>query len=161
MSLAHDLYAETNPAFCAFVIAEFLKAYVEVEESGPELSIVYLAVPIALSGDLEDSFDGTNKRTGLLEWLERTPQMSLGLDDRIDASLDIVTAAVRYGCFTQIFMLTADGRLKPGAKRTNAAAVGRLDPRSSGVIKRAGRLGAWLAAAGSTRNIFGVMGLTV
>lgn len=161
MTLAHDLYAETNPAFCAYALAEFLKAYVEVDETGPELPLAYLAMPIALSEDLAGSFDGTNKRTGLLEWLERTPQMSLGLGERVNASLDIVTSAVRYGCFTQIFTLGVDGRLRPGTKKVNAAAVGRLDTSSAGAIRRAGRLGTWLATAGSTRNIFGILGLTV
>jgi hypothetical protein len=161
MSLAHDLYAETNPAFCTYAMAEFLKAYVEVDEGGPDLPLIYLALPIALSGDLAHSFDGTNKKTGLLEWIERTPQLSLGLSERINSSLDIVTPAIRFGCFGQVFVLDENGRLKPGSKRLNAAAVGRLDAESSGVIRRAGRLGSWLALAGSTRNVFGILGLTV
>lgn len=161
MTLAHDIYAETNPAFCTFAIAEFLKAYVEVDETGPELPLAYLALPIALSEDLAGSFDGTNKRTGLLEWLERTPQMSVGIGERLNASLFMVTSAVRYGCFAQIFELGVDGRLRPGAKTVKASAVGRLDASSAGAIRRAGRLGTWLAAAGSTRNIFGILGLTV
>ncbi|WP_348764935.1 three component ABC system middle component [uncultured Salinisphaera sp.] len=161
MTLAHDLYAETNPAFCVYALAAFINAYVQVNEIGPEMPLAYIALPIALSEDLAGSFKGTNKRTGLLEWLERTPQMSLGFGERVNASLHIVTPAVRYGCSTQIFILGVDGRLRPGTKRVKAAAVGRLDTSSAGVIRRAGRLGAWLATAGSTRNIFGILGLTV
>lgn len=59
MTLAHDLYAETNPAFCTYALAEFLKAFVEIDENGPELPLAYLALPLALSEDLAGSFEGT------------------------------------------------------------------------------------------------------
>ncbi|MFN3725972.1 MAG: three component ABC system middle component [Allosphingosinicella sp.] len=161
MILAHDLYAETNPAFCTYALAEFLKAFVEVDETGAELPLAYLALPIALSEDLAGSFEGTNKKTGLLEWLERTPQMSVGLAQRVNASLEIVTPAVRYGCFADVLVLGADGRMRPGAKAVKPTAITKLDSISAGAIRRAGRLGTWFAMAGSTRNIFGILGLTV
>lgn len=161
MIRAHDLYAETNPAFCTYALAEFLKAFVEVDETGAELPLAFIALPIALSGDLAGSFEGTNKRTGLLEWLERTPQMSVALGERLNASLEIVTMAVRYGCFTDVFVLGRDGRMRLGTKTVKATAIAKLDAISTGAIKRAGRLGTWFAMAGSTRNIFGILGLTV
>lgn len=161
MTLAHDIYAETNPAFCAYALAEFLKTFVEVNETGAELPLAYLALPIALSEDLAGSFEGTNKKTGLLEWLERTPQLSVGLAQRVNASLEIVTPAISYGCFAEVLVLGADGRLRLGAKTVKATAVTKLDSISAGAIRRAGRLGTWFALAGSTRNIFGILGLTV
>lgn len=161
MTLAHDLYAETNPAFCTYTLADFLKAYLEFDETGPELPLAYLALPIALSEDLADSFDGTNKKTGLLEWLERTPQMSVGLAERVNASLNVVTPAVRYGCFADVLVLGPDGRIRPGVKKVKATAITKLDAISARAIRRAGRLGTWFAMAGSTRNIFGILGLTV
>lgn len=161
MRIAHDLYAETNPAFCTYALAEFLKAYVSIDATGAELPVVYLVLPLALSGDLAATFEGTNKNTGLLEWLERTPQMSVGLVDRVNASLDIVTEAVRFGCFSQVFALSPAGRLSLGTQKVKPGPLSRLDELSSGVVRRAGRLGYWFAMAGSTRNIFGILGLTV
>lgn len=161
MTLAHDLYAETNPAFCTYVLAEFLKSFAEVDETGAELPLVYLALSIALSEDLADSFEGTNKKTGLLQWLERTPQMAVGLTERVNASLEIVTPAVRYGCFTSVLVLGPDGRLNLGGTTLKTTAITKLDEISARAIRRAGRLGTWFATAGSTRNIFGILGLTV
>lgn len=161
MILAHDLYAETNPAFCTYALAEFLKAFTEVDETGADLPLAYLALPIALSDDLAGSFEGTNKKTGLLQWLERTPQMSVALAERVNASLEIVTPAVRYGCFAQLLVLGPDGRIGLGSTKVRGTAVTKLDTISAGVIRRAGRLGTWFAMAGSTRNIFGILGLTV
>jgi len=67
MKPAHDVFAETNPAFCAFALTEFVRAYVSVNPAGPEMPTIYLSLPVALSGDLAAAFGGTNKNTGLLE----------------------------------------------------------------------------------------------
>lgn len=53
MTLAHDPYAETNPAFATYALAEFLNAFAEVDETGAELPLTYLALSIALSEDLK------------------------------------------------------------------------------------------------------------
>ncbi len=73
MIVTHDVYSETNPAFCTYALAAFTAAFITVNEYGPELPVAYLSLPVALSGDVADSFKGTNKNTGLLEWLERNP----------------------------------------------------------------------------------------
>lgn len=161
MKLAHDLYAERNPAFGAYAVSAFVHAFAETEPQGVHLPIVYVALPIALSGDLALSFEGTNKATGILEWLGRTPQMSVGLADRVNAGLQTVGDAVRYGCFTNVLCLSPEGRLGPGPKKPKQSPLTDLDAVTLGVIRRAGRLGHWFASAGSTRNIFGILGLTV
>lgn len=161
MKPAHDLFAEHNPAFCAYVLTAFVKTFAELIPTGADLPIVYVALPIAFSGDLVPSFEGTNKSTGLLEWLGRTPQMSIGFADRANAALETVSEAVRYGCFTNVVSLSADGRLAPGSKKAKQSPLNDFDPVALGAIRRAGRLGHWFASGGSTRNIFGILGLTV
>lgn len=161
MSLTHDVYAETNPAFCTYALVNFLQAYLTIKKTEPELPAVYLALPLALSGDLTTAFNGTNKNTGLLEWLERSPQVQIGLAGRINASLDIVTEAVRFGCFTKSIGIGEDARLLLGEHPIKQSAMKGLDGGAILAIKRSERLGYWFAMAGSTRNIFDSMGLTV
>lgn len=161
MKVAHDVYAETNPAFCTAALIEFTKAYLSVKPEGPETPLAYLALPVALSGELAGAFDGTNKNTGLLEWLERSPQVQVGLSDRVNASLDIVSDAIRFGCFTQVLVLGEGARLKLGGKKLKANVVSALGEEPAQAIKRSGRLGHWFSTAGTTRTIFDVMGLTV
>lgn len=161
MKAAHDIFAETNPAFCTLALAEFVKAYMSVNPAGPELLTIYLALPIALSGDLENAFDRTNKNTGLLEWLERQPQVRVALADRCNASLDVVTEAVRFSCFTGVLMLTADARLQIGSIKLKQRSMTMLDDAATRAVKRGRRLGYWCAMAGSTRNVFDVVGLIV
>lgn len=161
MSVAHDIYSEVNPAFCAYALAGFTTAYLSMSVVGPELPTAYLALPIALSGDLGGAFDGTNKNTGLLQWLERSPQVQVGLAERVNASMDIATEAIRFGCFARVLAVDESARLRLGGRKIKKAAVDALSEEPAQALKRAERLGYWFAAAGSTRTVFDMMGLTV
>jgi hypothetical protein len=161
MRVAHDVYAEINPGFCTYALADFTKAYLSVNHAGPELPTAYLALPVALSGDLAGAFVGTNKNTGLLEWLERSPQVQVGLADRLNGSMEIVTEAVRFGCFVGVLVIADGTRLRLGKTKLKRSAVSRLGDGSAQAIKHAERLGYWFAMAGSTRTVFDMMGLTL
>ena len=161
MSVAYDIYSETNPAFCAHALAAFTTAYLSLNAEGPETPAAYIALPIALAGDLGRAFDGTNKNTGLLEWLGRQPQVQIGLADLVNASMDIVTDAIRFGCFSRIIVVNPNGRLGLGTQKVKKSAVAALSESPAQSIKRAERLGFWFASAGSTRTVFDIMGLTV
>lgn len=161
MKLAHDIYSETNPAFCAYALVGFTTAYTMMKGDGPELPAAYLALPVALSGDLSGTFDSTNKNTGLLEWLERSPQVQLSLAERVNASMEIVTNAIRFGCFARILKIAEGARLGLGNQKIKRKAVTALSEQPAQVLKRCERLGYWFATAGSTRVVFDMMGLTL
>lgn len=161
MTVAHDVFAETNPAFCAYALTGFTAAYVSIKNSGPELPLGYIALPIALSGDLAGAFDGTNRKTGLLEWLNRSPQVHVGLAERINASMPVVTEAIRFGCFVRVLVVEADGRIRVGSQKLKRSAIGGLGEGPARALRHAERLGYWFAMAGSTRTTFDMMGLTV
>lgn len=161
MTIAHDVFAETNPAFFASALVAFTAAYVSLSEGGPELPACYIALPVALSGDLAATFNGTNRNTGLLEWLTRSPQVQVGLAARINASMNMVTEAVRFGCFTRVLALGEDGRVRLGAQKIKKSALDKLHEEPGQAIKHAERLGFWFAMAGSTRTTFDMMGLSV
>ena len=161
MTVAHDVFAETNPAFCAYALTGFTAAYVSIKDVCPELPLGYVALPIALSGDLAGTFDGTNRKTGLLEWLNRSPQVQVGLAERINASMPVVTEAVRFACFARVLAVEADGRIRVGSQKLKKSAIEGLGEGPARALKHAERLGYWFAMAGSTRTTFDMMGLTV
>lgn len=158
--IAHDVFSETNPAFCTYVLAAFSSAYITLNEEGPEMSIPYLALPLALSGDLTSTFNGTNKNTGLLEWLERNPRIQVGLGTRVNASMQIVTEAIRFACFTRVLTFDEGARLRLGPGKLKKSAAKTLSAEPAQAIKHAERLGYWFAMVGSTRAVFDAMGLT-
>ncbi len=159
--IAHDLYAEINPAFVAYLLVSFVRGFTEVNESGPELPLAYLALPLVLSGDLNSSFESTNRRTGLQEWLERNPQIEVDLAERLNSSMGFIADAVQLGCFSRILRLGQDARISLGehALRKNLAAG--LSEELARSVRHADRLGFWCAAAGSTKTVFDIMGLTL
>ena len=161
MTIAHDIYSETNPAFCAVALLAFVDAYSATKKQGPDMPTAYLALPIALSTDLAPSFAGTNKKTGLQMWLQRSPEVQVGLAARVNGTLDIVTQAIRFSAFSQVAVVNQNGRLVAGPHKVKASAVKALSDGPAQAIKRAERLGYWFADAGSTRTVFDIMGLTV
>lgn len=159
MSVAHDVFAETNPAFCAYVAYSFTKAYASVRQIGADLPLIYLALPLALSGDLAGSFQGTNRNTGLREWFERNPGLGVGLYERVNSCLQLVTEAVRFGCFLGILELDGEGHVRAVPAVVKKGAVTALDRSSSQGIKHIERLAYWFAGAGSTEVVFEILGL--
>ncbi|MBN9464061.1 hypothetical protein ABIB58_000561 [Brevundimonas sp. UYEF29] len=159
--IAHDIYAETNPAWGAWVLSSFIRGFSEAGAQGVDLPIAYLALPICLSGDLLSTFDGTNKKTGLREWVERSPQIQLELGDRLNGSLRIVSEAVRLGCFTNAVRLDTEGRLLVGSLPLKTDLAKGLSPALAGPVKRADRLGYWMGMAGSTKTIFDIVGISL
>ncbi|MDD1965882.1 DUF6521 family protein [Pseudomonas putida] len=159
MAIAHDIYAETNPAYCAALLTHFVSGYCSRSNAPPDLTLCYAALPLALSGDLASTFAGTDRRTGLLEWLHRSPFIQIRLADRLNGSLDIVTEAIQFGCFSQLLMVNAEGRLVLGAASLPKVFTKQLIEETRNIFKNIDRLGCWFALAGTTRTVFDMMGL--
>lgn len=159
MAIAHDIFAETNPAYCAALLATFVGAYRSRCDADPDIALCYAVLPLALSGDLASTFDRTDRRTGLLEWLRRSPVIQIRLAGRVNGSLDIVTEAIRFACFSQLLAIDAEGRLVPGASTVPKDLTKQLSENTQQIFKNIDRLGSWLALAGSTRTVFDMMGL--
>jgi hypothetical protein len=159
MTVAHDLFAETNPAFGVFVIVGFCRSFRDISETAPAIALLYLAVPIAMSGDTQASFSETNSRTGLLAWLNRYPEIRLDLGARLDASLPIVSASVKLGLTSRALELGKGGVIGLGSNVPAKAHVDRLPSEPKQVIRRAERLGVWMAGAGTVGSIFSAFGV--
>ncbi|MCK1348479.1 MULTISPECIES: three component ABC system middle component [unclassified Bradyrhizobium] len=160
MTLALDLFAETNPAFGVFTIVGFCRNFWETSEEAPALALLYLAVPVAMSGDTQMSFSATNARTGLLAWLDRYSEIRLDLGARLEASLPIVSASVKLGLASRALELGKEGVIGLGSNVPAKAHVERLPAGPKQVIRRAERLGTWMAGAGTTGSIFSAFGVT-
>jgi hypothetical protein len=158
MRVAFDLYAQTNPAFCAAVLAEFCEAYQKRIDASPSLVTAYLVLPITMSEDLAPTFDSTNARTGFSVWLHRNPQLCDGLAKRVNGTLAVTTEAIRFGCISKQLFLDTDGLLSSlNRKLPKTMSDGAIDP----TFSRARLLGAWIAEAGSPRVVMEGFGVSV
>lgn len=159
MAIAHDIFAETNPAYCASLLATFVRAYRTRSGLEPDFTLCYVALPLALSGDLAPTFGRTNRKTGLLEWLHRSPVIQIRLAARVNGSLDIVTEAIRFGCFSNLLAINTEGRVAPGTSPVPKHLKAQLTQETQEIFDNIDRLGHWFALAGSTRTVFNMMGL--
>lgn len=158
MTAAHDVHAETNPAFCAAVLAKFCEAHHEGHEHDPALPVAYLVLPIALSEDLAETFEGCNKNTGMLVWIERNPSIVANLSTRVNGTLKISTDAIRFGCISGVLHLDEEGNIVSGNKKIPPSA---MKGPSGHAFTRARLLGCWFASAGSARAVMEAMGVSV
>lgn len=157
---SRDVLAETNPAFCTVVFAQFCLAYQKAEKAkrAPAASLMYLVVPIAISEDLAYSFDGCNIETGLAVWLNRSPQVVAELAKKVNLTLDITTEAIRFACVTGTLRLNHDGDFESSWEKIPVSVTsGVVRP----VLKRARLFGTWAATMGSSRAVLEALGVSV
>lgn len=159
MIAARDVFAETNPAFCGVVLAQFSSAY-QVTRLGlpPAAALMYLIVPLAISEDLASTFDGCNKETGFTQWMGRNPKVSVELTKKVNSTLEITTAAIRFGCIAGIFNLTPNGGVESTQKKLPAVVTNGV---AGAALKRARLLGIWMAGMGSPRAVLEALGVSV
>lgn len=159
MITARDVFAETNPAFCGAVLAQFCSAYVATRPGlSPAAALVYLVVPLAISEDLAPTFDGCNRETGFTLWMGRNPKVSVDLAKKVNSTLEITTAAIRFGCIAGIFKLTLDGGVESTRKTLPPAVTNGV---AGAALKRARLLGIWMAGMGSPRAVLEALGVSV
>lgn len=160
MMTARDVFAETNPAFFCVVFAQFCRSYQQAQpvQRPPAAALIYLVVPIAISEELAHTFEGCNIDTGLAVWLHRSPRAVAELAKKVNLTLEITTAAIRFGCVTGTLRLTGDGDLESSLTKIPVSVTGGV---AGAALKRARMFGAWAAAMGSPRAVLEALGVSV
>ncbi len=157
-AMSLDLFAATNPALCSVILWYFARGYRSRDSEGVPLSAILLPLPIVLSQDLASSFKGTSSTTGLLGWINKTPEVTVGLADRVERTAGYARAGLIFGVRQRVFEITSDGRVlesKRGfLKQPNTRDSGELGRR----MKLAECLGKWVAEVGSIGTTFACLG---
>lgn len=158
MRAAYDLYAETNPAFVSFLLYRFVKSHSDGGGEAPHISLAYLVVPLALSQRLEPSFSSTNAATGFLSWLNRFPEVRIGLQQDIDVARDVTAQGLRAALFSQLLELGSNGTVQlGGAKKPPENTKSKMSNIPKQAVSRAERLGKWMSSAGGPAAIFSAL----
>lgn len=158
MTTALDLYATTNPAFGSALIWSFLAGAGETDQ-GIEFPLLFLPLPILLSS-LRMTLIHTNRRTGFYAWIERHPEVRVGLADRVERMQLITRRAILYGARVQILSVGATGEFRAGGALRDSA-LSRTGPAVRSLFPVARRLGAWIGEVGSARDVLYALGLSV
>ncbi|MCG5240947.1 three component ABC system middle component [Azospirillum doebereinerae] len=161
MTMSFDTFNATNPAFTAITLHEFTKAYVETAGKGVDFPTLFLPIPIVLSDALKETFTHTNKNTGFFEWLNRSPEVMLNLDDRLSSTVKITQQAIRFGLQAKLIRIDDLGQF-----RADMAGI-KIKPSLSKYkiiannLSRAKRLGHWVGGVYSTSTVFTTLRIAV
>lgn len=160
MIFSRDVFAETNPAFYSAIFWQFCSAYKQehTHQRPPAIPLIYLVVPLAISEDLGATFEGCNRDTGLPLWLNRSPQITIDLAKKVNSTLELTTAAVRFGCLTGLLHIAPTGDLDSAKKKFPTAVSTGI---ASKALKRARLLGIWMATMGSPRAVLEALEVSV
>lgn len=154
MEEALDITAMTNPAFCGLVLYSFLDGYYHTAQTGTELALAFLPIPMALSSTVASRFSGTNVSTGLLEWVSRNPSSSVDLPEIVRKAVPISRVALIFSLQQGIIELTDDGKLIPCKQKLKRTPK---DPLGTDISAKpftiAKRLGIWCGSIGSTTAV--------
>ncbi len=152
-----DIFAETNPAFCALVLFKYCEGYYKETNEGIPFPLLLLSLPIILSDDLSKTFEGTNVRTGFFLWIERNPEILLDLTSRIEDSFEFIKPAIEFGLYKNIFQVDNYGFLNPVKKNIRMSKKSQLDY----LYKNAERMGSWIGQVNSTKTIYNHLGIQI
>lgn len=154
-----DTFAETNAAFCALVLGVFVKAYEESSEHAMPITLLPLVLPIAMSGDLEDSFAHLRDDSGLTRWILRTPPVVFRLAERIHAGLETTRRAFQFALHYDVLEIDEQAEIQCVYSADAEKQLTKL--KFKRVASNARRLGVWFGAAPSDVVVYNLLGLEV
>jgi len=157
MSAALDVYAMTNPALGSALIWSFLHGASQ-REQGVEFPLLFLPIPILLSSPLAATFEGTNSRTGFFGWLDRHPEVTVGLAERVRSTRAISRRALLFASQTRLVTADADGVFRSTGVLSETK-LRRLDEAVRPLFPVAKKFGAWVGEVGSTRAVMYALGI--
>lgn len=159
VSESPDTLAETNPAFCALVLAAFIKAYERTSNHPLPITLLPLALPILISGDLEDSFTNLRDDSGITRWILRTPQLIFRLGERVQTGLEITRNALQYALHYGVLEINERAYIRCVYSANAENQLSKI--KFARMAANARRLGVWFGNAPSDATIYNLLGLEV
>ena len=159
--VATDILADTNPAYCSVIIFQFCQGYMQESSEHVDFPLVLLPIPLVLSGELEKSFKNTRIDTGFFTWVDRNPDILIGLAERVQGTLVLTKRAVEFGVAHLIFEITVLGKICPTEKGLRKKINPSPSSKVGRVCKNALRMGQWFGQIRSTSTIYNHLGLEI
>ncbi len=162
--ISSDIYASTNSALCSLILWSFLSGFQKQSNRGCEYPLLYLPIPITISGNTRRNFSGTNINTGLLTWISNNPEVLINLAERIDLAKEITQEATLFGSANSIIAIEKNSGLIKAINSgiyTSKVITTNVDEEQREIFTIAKRFGEWCGQIDSSKIILNTMGLTL
>lgn len=152
-----DLFAMSNPVLCGLILWAFSKGYTNITKCGYNYPLLYLPIPFVLSKSISTTLKGTNKKTGLFEWLSRNPDIPLYIQDIVLNTRNITIDAISISLRHQLITIDQNNNVTPGIKKLTHA----INPKSEiqVLLKNSVLFGTWMGQINSTRLVLQSLGI--
>jgi hypothetical protein len=149
-----------NPAFCGALITQMSYDYAKKKDRGMPYSLAFLSLPIVLHRKTREALPHSTV-TALLPWVQDNREQLVDFATRVRSLRDITREAVLFSAQSEFLTIDPEGLLRGGPRR-KAATEKRTElftAEARECVDRAGFLGRWFAAAGTTSTIFSAWGI--
>jgi hypothetical protein len=146
-----------NPVYCGLVAFNFAMGYVTAETPEVDVSLFFVAIPLAMHKETRQSLPGT-VRTKLHAWATDHEPLRIGLADRCRAMVPYVKEAIFFACERKLLAASINGCIVPIARK-------KLMPRrlrsesAREIVEKSYFVGRWLSASGAPQAIYTILGL--
>ena len=149
-----------NPAFCATLLAKSTEEFSKKAHQAFPFALTFLMLPIVLHHGTRTALPGSTI-TSLLAWIQENREQVVSFSSRVQHLRGITREAILFGIQHGTLAMTNTGDLQVGTKRLSATdkRTGLFTDEARDCVDRAGFLGRWFAAAGTTATIYAAWGV--
>lgn len=154
-----DIYAAENPAFGAILLHGYAEGYLESAGEGVPYPLFFPVLPLVVSEYTAASFDGTNARTGLFNWLAERPEVLVGLVDAIRATVPFTRSSLVFAVRHRLMDISPDQRFAPAVHAPWRQPGWRSGDERGHALSLARRLGTWTGRIDNPVTLFHRLGI--
>lgn len=149
-----------NPAFCATLLAKAAEDFAKKAGRPFPFALAFLVLPVVLHQGTRQALPGSTI-TSLLAWIQENRDQLVEFALRVQRLRGITREAILFGVQHESLALTEDGNVVIGRKRLSATEkrTGLFTSEVRECVDRAGFIGRWFAAAGTTATIYAAWGI--
>ena len=150
-----------NPAFCATLLAKTAEEFAKKARRPLPFTLTFLVLPIVLHQGTRSALPATTI-TALLPWVQEHREQLVDFALRVQRVRVVTQEAIMFGLQHSTLALTESGDVVVGAKRQTATdkRTALFTDEARECVERAGFIGRWFAAAGTTGTIYAAWGVT-
>lgn len=150
-----------NPAYCATLLAKAADEFIKKTGRPFPFALIFLVLPVVLHKGTRTALPASTV-TSLLPWIQDNRQQLVDFAVRVKRTKAISREAILFGVQHQTLALSEQGDLIVGSKRQSVTEkrTGLFTTEARECVDRAGFIGRWFAAAGTTATIFAAWGIS-
>jgi hypothetical protein len=149
-----------NPAFCATLLAKAADEFAKKAGKPLPFALAFLVLPVVLHQGTREALPASTI-TSLLPWIQNNRGQLVDFAVRVQRVREITREAILFAAQHEVLALTQQGDIVIGRKRQSVTErrTGLFTIEARRCVDRAGFIGRWFAAAGTTATIYAAWGV--